>query len=143
VVHDGRMSATSEMADLLKTFYSSISTGDPSAFAASMASDVLVIGTDEVEWWQGKDEVLRVMEAQVSEMHDAGIRFTGGDPQVFDSGDAVWAADRPTLQLPDGTSMLLRLSVVATRDGDALLVRQVHLSAGAPNEDMLNVDLTV
>jgi ketosteroid isomerase-like protein len=96
VVHDGRMSATSEMADLLKTFYSSISTGDPSAFAASMASDVLVIGTDEVEWWQGKDEVLRVMEAQVSEMHDAGIRFTGGDPQVFDSGDAVWAADRPT-----------------------------------------------
>ncbi len=137
------MTAASDMTDLLNTFYSSISTGDASVIADSLAPDALVIGTDEAEWWQGKDDVLRVMQAQVGEMHDAGIRFTGGEPHVVDSGDVVWAADRPTLHLEDGTSVPLRLTAVATRDGDALLIRQMHLSGGAPNEEIVQQELTL
>jgi len=108
-----------------------------------LAPDALVIGTDEAEWWQGKDHVLTVMQAQVGEMHDAGIRFTGGDPYVVDSGDVVWAADRPTLHLEDGTSVPLRLTAVATRDGDVLLIRQMHVSGGIPNEEMVQQGLTL
>jgi ketosteroid isomerase-like protein len=137
------MTADVEMTALLATFYSAISAGDPSGFEGSLAADALVIGTDEAEWWQGKDEVVRVVRAQVSEMHDAGIRFTGGVPDVVEHGDVVWAADRPTIHLGDGTSVPVRLTVVATRDGGDLLVRQMHLSGGAPNEETVQQELTV
>jgi hypothetical protein len=132
-----------DMTCLLNTFYSSIATGDTSAFAELLAPDVLVIGTDEAEWWQGKNDAMKVIQAQVSEMHVAGMQLIGGDPQVVEASHVVWAADRPTLQLEDGTSVPLRLTAIATRDGEALLIRQMHLSSGVPNEEIVQQELTV
>ncbi len=59
------------------------------------------------------------------------------------AGDVIWVADRPAVVLPDGTSLPLRLTAVATRDGGALVVRQLHVSVGAPNEEALQQQLTV
>jgi ketosteroid isomerase-like protein len=141
-VHDGRMAAA-DMTRLVNTFYSSIASGDSSAFAELLAPDVLVIGTDDAEWWQGKNDAISVIQAQVSEMHDAGMQLIGGDPQVVEASDAVWVADRPTLELEDGTSVPLRLTAIATREGNALLIRQMHLSSGAPNEEIVQQELTL
>lgn len=91
----------------------------------------------------GKDAALRVIDAQVTELHEAGARYTGGEAQIEGVGDTIWAADRPTLRLADGTTVPLRVTAVATRDGETLTIRQMHVSVGAPNDEILHQDLTV
>jgi hypothetical protein len=137
------MNAAADMAELLSALYATLSTGDASAWHESFGSDVLVIGTDDAEWWQGKDAALRVIDAQVTELHDAGARYAGGEAQIAGAGDTVWAADRPTLRLADGTTVPLRVTAVATREGDALVIRQMHVSVGAPNDEILQQNLTL
>jgi hypothetical protein len=137
------MNAAAEMAELFNALYGSLSTGDATAWRESMSPDVLVIGTDDAEWWDGKDAALRVIDAQVSELHQAGVRYTGGELQVGAAGDTVWAADRPTVHLADGTTVPVRVTAVATREGDSLVIRQMHVSVGAPNEEVVQQDLTL
>jgi hypothetical protein len=48
--------------------------------------------------------------------------LTGGDAIVAGKGDVVWAADRPTLSLPDGTSRALRATVVASRVEGSMVI---------------------
>jgi hypothetical protein len=45
--------------------------------------------------------------------------------------------------LGDGTTVPARFTAVATRVGDSLLLRQVHVSIGAPNDEVLQQQLTV
>jgi ketosteroid isomerase-like protein len=131
------------MSALLASFYSSLESGDSSALEASFAPDILVVGTDEAEWWRGKDEAQRVVRAQMDEMKSAGVRFTGGHADIVERGDVVWAADRPTVELADGTTSQMRLTAVAVREGDALVLHQMHASMGAPNEEVVGRELTV
>jgi ketosteroid isomerase-like protein len=140
------MDAATEMARALGTFYAAIGSGDGSEWFAKLAPDVLAIGTDDAEWIQGKEAVVAVLTAQLREMHEAGIRAsTPGNPTVVAGTDTVWAADRPVMHLPDGTAVPLRITMTATREHekDSLLVRQFHLSSGAPNEDLMQEKLTV
>jgi ketosteroid isomerase-like protein len=136
------MSATDDMRALLDSIYASIGSGDGSAYMANLGDDVVGIGTDEAEFWVGREALAPIVEKQIAEMSSAGIRFTAGDPVFGESGDTVWVADRPTLHLADGSSAVLRATLVATRDGDRLVVRQMHLSAPAPNEEVVQMELT-
>jgi ketosteroid isomerase-like protein len=136
------MTTTEDMTALLESIYASISSGDASAVLANVSEDVVGIGTDEAEWWVGREAMAPIMEAQLKEMSAAGISFTAGAPVVSESGDVAWLADRPTIHLPDGSSQQLRATFVASREGDRLVVRQMHLSAPAPNEEVVQMGLT-
>ena len=136
------MTTTADMTALLEDIYASISSGDASAYLARLSDDVVGIGTDEAEWWVGRDAMAPIIEVQLKEMSGAGIRFTSGGPVVGEAGDVAWLADRPTVHLPDGSSQRLRATLVASREGDALVVRQMHLSAPAPNEEVVQMSLT-
>ena len=136
------MDAHGDMTRLLDDLYASFGSGDASAYLANLGDDVVGIGTDEAEWWVGRDAMVPVIEAQLAELSAAGIRLESGEPVVAEAGDAVWAADRPTIHLPDGSSQRLRATVVASRDGERLVVRQIHLSAPAPNEEVVQMGLT-
>jgi hypothetical protein len=137
------MNDTADVRRLFDGLYESMADGDPTPWAEALAEDVVVIGTDEAEWWQGRDTAMKFIGVQVQELHEAGLRYSGSDPQVSAAGDVVWVADRPTAVLGDGTSVPLRLTVVATRGGGTLTIRQMHLSVGAPNEEVLQKELTV
>ena len=137
------MDDQADMRRLLDGIYQALADGDSRAWGTALADDVLMIGTDDAEWWQGKDTAMKFVEAQVQEMHDAGVRFSGGDPAVTVAGDVVWVADRPTVSLTDGTSVPMRLTAVATRENDRLALRQVHVSIGVANEEVLDQELTV
>ena len=130
------------MTALLEDIYASISSGDASAYLGNLSDDVVGIGTDEAEWWVGRDVMAPVVAAQLKEMSAAGIRFTSGEPVIGEAGDVAWLADRPTVHLPDGSSQRLRATLVASREGDVLVVRQMHLSVPAPNEEVVQMSLT-
>jgi ketosteroid isomerase-like protein len=136
------MTTSEEMTTLLANIYESISTGDASAYVATLSEDVVAIGTDEAEWWVGRDALEPVMEIQLKEMSAAGISFTAGEPVVRESGDVAWLADRPTIHLPDGSSQRLRATFVASRESGQFVVRQMHLSAPMSNEEVVQMALT-
>lgn len=136
------MTAQEDIKTLLADIYASFASGDASAYLGSFAEDMVAIGTDEAEYWVGLDSMAPAVQAQVREMSEAGIRLEPGEAVVGASGDAAWASDRPTIHLPDGSSQRLRATIVATRDGDRWVVRQMHLSAPAPNQDVVHMDLT-
>ena len=137
------MTNRDDLADLLASIYASFAGGDVSTFADRLADDATMIGTDEAEWWDSKAAALPVIQSQLEEMGEAGISLAGGDAVFGERGDVVWAADRPTMTLPDGTTASLRATVVAVREGDRLVVKQMHLSAPAPNEELVQTSLTV
>jgi ketosteroid isomerase-like protein len=136
------MSASDEMRTLLQSLYDSFRDGDASAFVDNLAEDSVGIGTDEAEFWVGRAALAPILATQVAEMSGAGIRLTPGDPVIGESGDAVWAADQPTLHLPDGSNAALRATLLATRDGGRLVLRQMHISVPAPNVEVVQMELT-
>ena len=137
------MDAALRVRELWEGLLGTLETGDSSAWASAFAEDAVVIGTDEAEWWDGRDAAMRVIQEQVRELHEAGIRYEGSNPQVSEVGDVLWVADRPTARLGDGTVIATRLTAVLTRDGDSLHIRQLHMSIGAPNDEVLQQQLTV
>jgi hypothetical protein len=128
---------------LLATLYESYETGDTSRWAEYLAPDVVCIGTDEAEWWQGREAILSAARAQLGEMSNAGIRVTPGDAVIADRGSFVLVADRPALHLPDGTVAAVRLTLALSRVEEVLLIEQMHMSVPAPNEEVIHQTLPV
>src|SRR5688500_3771511 len=107
------MSAVDEMRTLLNQLYASFATGDPGVWKSHVAENVIGIGTDPDEWWDGEAEVTEVVATQLKEMSDAGTRLTAGEPRIEERGDVVWAVDRPVLHTGDGGEAPMRVTVIA------------------------------
>lgn len=135
------MTATDETKALLRRVYESFNTGDPSVWTDSLSKDVVGIGSDPDEWWEGSDVVARVGEQQTKQMSEAGIRVAGGSAQIFSDGNVTWAVDNPVISLHDGTSTSARFTLVATRDEDELKIRHFHLSFGVANVEVIGEEL--
>jgi ketosteroid isomerase-like protein len=133
--------ATEDVRALVTALYEAFNKGDPRAWTENLAEDVLGVGSDPDEWWEGSAVVARVGKAQVEQMHAAGVRFEGEEARVFIQGDVAWVVDRPTISLEDGTSSQMRLTIVLTQRGNELKIHHFHLSAGARNEDVIGEEL--
>ncbi len=138
------MQRDADLAGLLSQLYAMFESGDPSTAANFISSekDVLGIGTDPNEWWVG-EAVFRAINAQVPEMHGAGMRFQEGDVQALSEGSVGWIADQPRLKVPDGGEVPMRLTSVWHREAGTWKIVQFHISIGAANEEALGEDLTV
>jgi ketosteroid isomerase-like protein len=137
------MSHHDDIARLLTDFYASIGSGKTSEWEDHIADDAVCIGTDEDEWMEGKDAILALIRAQVAEMSAAGISLTGGNAVTSEHGDMVVIADRPTIHLSDGSSQTLRATLAGRRVEGEILIHQLHLSAPAPNAEVVQTELTI
>jgi hypothetical protein len=130
-----------DIIELLTAFYDSFATGDPSAWTDNLADDVIGIGTDPDEFWEGAATVAKVGAEQVQQMSAAGMKLQPGKARTFTAGEVSWVVDTPTVQLPDGSTLPTRLSLIASRDNGALRIRHFHLSAAVSNEQALGQEL--
>ena len=136
------MAMVNEMRELVNQLYSSFSSDEADAWVSRTADDVIVIGTDPDEWWEGRDRVTNMVTAQLREMSDAGVRLVADDPRIYEQGDVVWSIDRPVLHLRDGTKVPMRLTVIAIVEAEELRVKHCHYSVGAVNEETFGQELT-
>jgi len=136
------MDLHAEAKRLLGDLYAAFGTGTSSGWEDDLADDVVVIGTDEAEWLRGRERVLPVLRAQMQEMRDEDVRLEMGDPQIGVAGSTVWAADQPTMRLGDETVLTMRMTLVASEQDDRLVIHQLHVSLGTPNEELLDQTLT-
>ena len=137
------MSHHDDITGLLTDFYASFGSGETNGWEEHIADDAVCIGTDENEWLEGKDAILPLIRTQITEMSAAGITVTGGTPVVSEHGDMVVASDRPTIHLADGSSQTLRATLAGRRVDGEILIHQMHMSAPAPNEEVIHTELTL
>ena len=139
------MERNSDLATQVQRMYDIFNTGDISAVDDFLSIDenVLGVGTDPREWWAGTDAFRAAWNTQPAEMHAAGLRFKPGDVQAFTEGSMGWFADQPTLNMPDGGAVPMRMTGVFHEENGAWKMVQFHLSIGALNEELLGEELTV
>lgn len=137
------MSHHNDIASLLTDFYASFESGETTEWEDHIADGAVGIGTDENEWLEGKEAILALLRAQVAEMSAVGIRVTGGSAVTSEHGDMVVISDRPTIHLPDGSSQTLRATMAGQRTDGEVLIHQMHLSAPAPNAQVVQTELSL
>jgi hypothetical protein len=130
------MQPSSELRNLMIRYWEAFAMGDVSFVEAHLStdSDILGIGTDPGEWYEGAD-VHRVFAEQLETV--GGVVITPGDIRAYEEGAVGWIADRPTFSFTGGITFTARFTAVAHREnGDRKLV-QAHTSVGVPNDQLV------
>jgi hypothetical protein len=127
----GLMERSSEIEQFVRDFYSLMRQGDGPGASAQVADDegVVFVGTDAEEWW---DTTAKARAAFAEQMEaSGGFDIINEDPRGYRDGDVGWFADQPSMRLPDGNVMPMRMTgVVRLVDGQWRVV-QGHLSTPA------------
>ena len=136
------MATADDMRALVDQLYQSFASGDPTVWTSRAADDVIGIGTDPDEWWEGRSAIAAIVTAQLKETSEAGMRLVAGDPRIFEHGDVVWSVDRPVLHLGDGTETQMRVTLIAVVEEGTLRLKHFHYSVGSENEEVFQQELT-
>lgn len=130
------MKRSEEVRNTVLTFVEELERGDTSR--ATSNQDLLVIGTDPDEYWKG--EVAIKNWSQQMKALGGGFSFTPGDVEAWEEGDVAWAVDRPRMNLPDGSSVPVRMTLVLHREADDWKLVHAHGSIGVANEGVDGFD---
>ena len=115
--------------------------GDAAAAAGLMASDVsAVIGTDDGEWWEGRDASTAAMTAQLEAM--GGFPLDIEHLRGYGAEGFGWFETRGSMAVDDG-SVSVRMTGALRREADGWKFVQIHASVGTPNADLGMPDLPV
>jgi len=133
------MEQSASVRQALLTFYERFSAGNVDDFGQSIASwpDAFVIGTGPTEWQDGRATWIAGYEMQVTAI--PGIRMEAGDVRAYAEGSLGFAADQPSIVLPNGLAIPLRLTAVLQQEGDTWKLLNVHFSAGVPDEVLIDL----
>jgi len=136
------MEQSTELKELYFRICEAQSSGDFSFFehCFSQKDGVLAIGTDPTEWWEDYATITKVFKAQLEET--GGFQILADTPQAYSDGSIGWVAGRPTLRLPDGSEMTVRLTAVFQKEQDHWNIVQWHSSIGVSNKDVIGETLT-
>ncbi|WP_019586933.1 nuclear transport factor 2 family protein [Deinococcus apachensis] len=140
------MTVTTGVRDVFARVYDIFETGDSRLIDPLLwpSGDLLVIGTDPQEWWEGDARVGEVLRAQLEEIRTSGMRVQpGARQQVVERGDTGWGAEDVNLVMPDGQVLPARLTLVCVREGGEWRVAHWHMSFGVANDTALGQELTI
>lgn len=135
-----------ELVQLTRRFFDAMIQGDADLFDEIMSDDasVIIIGTDEEEFWVGKADALAVMRAQVeespAESYVTGVqyRFIEGWAQ----GPLGWVvADTESISAV-GRALRLRMTAVFHLEGVRWRLVHAHGSAGQSNAELWGFEVT-
>jgi hypothetical protein len=113
--------------------------GVAAADFVSERAEVVVIGSDPDEWWDGAG-YNRAMRAQADAM-GGSIPIYLTDMQAYREGSVGWIVGRPVFRFGEGQEAESRLTAVVHDEGGRWKIVHLHLSVGVPNEDVLGQEL--
>ena len=115
------MQQSNEVRDAVAQLYERIGAGDVEGAAATIADDhdAFVIGTQRIG--AGRDAWLD----SIRENAQMGIVFEAGSIRAWAEGEMGWAVDEPTVVLPNGLRLTMRMTAVLQRGSDGVF-RSVH-----------------
>lgn len=136
------MATADDMRAFVDQLYDTFASGDPAVWTSRTADDVIGIGSDPGEWWEGRNAITSIVTAQVRETSEAGMRLVADDPRIYEHGEVVWSVDRPVLHLGDGAEIPMRVTLIAVVEEGTLRLKHFHYSVGAVNETVFRQELT-
>jgi len=118
----------------LVRFYKAFSSGDPEQMRALIATEeeAFVVGTDPLQWEMGRDTWADSYRVQTEQMPGIAIRV-GQRLAGYENGAVGWAADEPSIVLPDGTPIPVRITAVFHHEGGEWKIVTAHVSFGVPD----------
>lgn len=102
------------LTELIDTTFLALCADDD--VSALLADDVLVLGTDPQEWWEGRVAVADAMRAQVAQLGPATMS-PEGDRRVREKGDVGWFAEHALVGFGDQTFRMRMTGVAVRQDG--------------------------
>jgi class 3 adenylate cyclase len=134
------MEPSEEIRRILNRWLVAFRDGDSEIYVARISehAGVLVIGTDEEEWWHQGD--VAVIEQQFEE--SGGFPVSWSEIEAWEEGTVGWAGAKLTLAGPEET-VPIRLTWVLHLERGEWRIVQGHFSAGRPNVELLGKELTV
>jgi hypothetical protein len=102
------MAAADDMRALVDQLYGTFASGDSTVWSASAADDVIGIGSDLDEWWEGRNVVTSIVTAQVQETREAGIRLVADDPRIVEHGTVRLSGRSTAPCCTSGTALRFR-----------------------------------
>jgi hypothetical protein len=137
------MQRNADISKQLARFMGAFESGDVSLVEAlvSREKDLLGIGSDPDEWWPDRENLIRAAEAQIPEMHSAGMRIQLKNERSLSEGDVGWSGAQAALVVPEVGEVPMRFTSVWHRESGEWRLVQFHLSVGVSNEDVLGEEL--
>jgi ketosteroid isomerase-like protein len=126
-------------------YYDAKRAGDIGALSRLVAREGMMgVGTDASEYWPDRYAFLGSMQNMVA-MLGGSFDLAPGAILAYADGDFGWALDQPTLRMPDGSGVPIRLTLAFRRqDGDWRLVQlhasMAHASAEAEAPDAASAE---
>ena len=115
--------------------------GDAAAATGLMSSDLsAVIGTDDGEWWEGRDASSAAMAAQLEAM--GGFPLNIEHLRGYGAEGFGWFETRGSVAVDEG-SVSVRMTGALRLEADGWKFVQIHASVGTPNADLGMPDLPV
>jgi ketosteroid isomerase-like protein len=125
------MLQSTEARDAVAQFYAMLSAGDVDGTAATIADDAEAFVTGTQRIGDGRESRLD----SVRENAQMGVVFEAGDIRAWAEGAMAWAVDEPTVVLPNGVRLPMRMTAVLRREADgALRIVHQHYSWAVPDE---------
>lgn len=130
------MERSSELEDLVRTWFAAATSGDASVVEERVSKDAgaRLVGSDPLEWLSG-EEVAGFLRGEV-ERAAGKATFTPSETEAFSEGTVGWASTRLTITLPDGGYVSPRWSAVFHKEDGVWRFVQTHASIGIPNDDV-------
>jgi ketosteroid isomerase-like protein len=124
------MEHSQEAAATVEAWYERMSQGDADGAAALLVDDpeTFAIGTQRIG--PGPDEWI----ASMGEMTQLGAQWSSGALRAWEAGGAGFAVDEPTVRLPDGMAVAMRMTAFLVRTQDRFRIFNMHFSWSVPDE---------
>lgn len=137
----GRMKPSPEIEAIVRRLVAARAAGDSGAVTSlySSSKHLLLVGSDEHEWFQGAD-VSRIVQAHRSELgsHDSELLRV----YAYEAGKVGWAAVEERRTYSTGRSTVDRWTVVFELAQGSWQMVQSHFSHPVPNVDVLGIELS-
>ena len=133
-----------ELEHVTRRIIEALVDNDHDALANLISDDpcLIMVGTDEEEYWEGRRAFLGVANLQREEMASFGVRYFAPDIRAFRDGSFGWSVIRGSYVLPDGQSTKTRATYVFHLETGQWRLVHAHVSIGSSNLETIGLELT-
>lgn len=133
-----------ELEHVTRRIVQALADDDADALANLVSEDpcLIMVGTDEEEYWEGRHVFFEIAKRQRQEMSLGDVGYSVDAVRAFRDGPFGWSVSRASFLLPDGRSAKTRTTYVFHLVAGQWRLVHAHVSIGNSNLETIGIELT-